>query len=80
MAVVVDARARRRGLSDAALGRPRRHLAYKTGWYGPQLVVADRWFPSSKTCPLTGLRDDTPAGLRKLSVVAGSSRCHGGIA
>jgi putative transposase len=46
------ARARRRGLSDAALGTPRRHLSYKTGWYGSQLVVADRWFPSSKTCHL----------------------------
>ncbi|PBA69129.1 IS607 family element RNA-guided endonuclease TnpB [Mycobacterium avium] len=44
------ARARRRGLSDAALGTPRRHLTYKTGWYGSQLVVADRWYPSSKTC------------------------------
>jgi putative transposase len=44
------ARARRRGLSDAALGTPRRHLAYKTRWYGSELVVADRWFPSSKTC------------------------------
>lgn len=44
------ARARRRGLSDAALAAPRRHLSYKTGWYGSALVVADRWFPSSKTC------------------------------
>jgi putative transposase len=44
------ARARRRGLSDSALGTPRRHLSYKTGWYGSHLVVADRWFPSSKTC------------------------------
>jgi putative transposase len=44
------ARARRRGLCDAALGTPRRHLSYKTGWYGSQPVVADRWFPSSKTC------------------------------
>jgi putative transposase len=43
------ARARRRGLSDAALGTPRRHLSYKTGWYGSALVVADRWYPSSKT-------------------------------
>ncbi|GAB1816737.1 IS607 family element RNA-guided endonuclease TnpB [Mycobacterium sp. MUNTM1] len=44
------ARARRRGLSDAALSTPRRHLSYKAGWYGSQVVVADRWFPSSKTC------------------------------
>jgi putative transposase len=48
------ARARRRGLSDAALGTPRRHLSYKTGWYGSGLVVADRWFPSSKTCHACG--------------------------
>ncbi|HEY5857101.1 MAG TPA: IS607 family element RNA-guided endonuclease TnpB, partial [Aldersonia sp.] len=48
------ARARRRGLADAALGTPRRHLSYKTGWYGSQLVVADRWFPSSKTCCACG--------------------------
>jgi putative transposase len=44
------ARARRRGLSDSALGTPRRHLVYKTRWYGSSLAVADRWFPSSKTC------------------------------
>jgi putative transposase len=52
------ARARRRGLSDAALGAPRRHLSYKTGWYGSELVVADRWFPSSKTCHACGLVQD----------------------
>jgi len=45
---------RRRGLSDAAQGTPRRHLSYETGWYGPQLVVADRWFGSSKTCHACG--------------------------
>jgi putative transposase len=48
------ARARRRGLSDAALGAARRHLSYKTGWYGSRAVVADRWFPSSKTCHRCG--------------------------
>ena len=51
------ARARRRGLSDAALGTPRRHLAYKTRWYGSELVVADRWFPSSKTIASRGVVD-----------------------
>jgi putative transposase len=52
------ARARRRGLSDAALGTPRRHLSYKTCWYGSGLVVADRWFPSSKTCHACGHMQD----------------------
>ena len=44
------ARASRRGLCDAALGTPRRQLAYKARWYGSQVVIANRWFPSSKTC------------------------------
>lgn len=52
------ARARRRGLSDSALGTPRRHLSYKTGWYGSQLVVADRWYPSSKICHACGHKQD----------------------
>ena len=47
---LTGARARRRGLSDSALGETRRQLAYKTDWYGSRLVIADRWFPSSKTC------------------------------
>jgi putative transposase len=51
---LAGARARRRGLSDSALGTPRRHLSYKTGWYGSQLVVADRWFASSRTCHACG--------------------------
>ncbi|HEX8972239.1 IS607 family element RNA-guided endonuclease TnpB [Oryzihumus sp.] len=37
-------------VSDAAFGEVRRHLGYKTAWYGTELVIADRWFPSSKTC------------------------------
>ena len=39
-----------RALSDAAPATLRRHLAYKTSWYGSALHVADRWYPSSKTC------------------------------
>lgn len=39
-----------RVVSDAAFGELRRQLEYKTAWYGTILVVADRWFPSSKTC------------------------------
>jgi putative transposase len=39
-----------RALSDAGLAELRRQLAYKTGWYGSRLLVADRFYPSSKTC------------------------------
>jgi putative transposase len=51
---LTGARARRRGLSDSALSATRRQLAYKTGWYGSRLTVADRWYPSSKTCHACG--------------------------
>lgn len=39
-----------RAVSDAAMGEVTRQLAYKAGWYGLELVIADRWFASSKTC------------------------------
>jgi putative transposase len=51
---LTGARSRRRGLSDSALGETRRQLAYKATWYGSRLVVADRWYPSSKTCHACG--------------------------
>ena len=35
---------------DVAPGELRHQLDYKTAWYGSALVVADRWYPSSKTC------------------------------
>jgi IS605 OrfB family transposase len=39
-----------RQISDAGFGEFRRQLTYKTEWCGGRLVIADRWFPSSKTC------------------------------
>jgi putative transposase len=39
-----------RAISDSGIGELRRLLTYKTAWYGSRLVVADRFFPSSKTC------------------------------
>ncbi|WFE22437.1 IS607 family element RNA-guided endonuclease TnpB [Solwaraspora sp. WMMD937] len=39
-----------RHITDAGFAELRRQLAYKTGWNGGRLLVADRWYPSSKTC------------------------------
>ncbi|GHJ60925.1 transposase [Nocardioides sp. OK12] len=44
-----------RHISDAGFGELRRQLEYKTAWYGTELVIADRWFPSSKTCSGCGV-------------------------
>src|SRR5260221_2206453 len=43
-----------RALADAGLGELRRQLGYKTTWYGSRLLVAGRWYPSSKTCSSCG--------------------------
>ncbi len=43
-----------RHIADAGFGELRRQLAYKTEWNGGQLIVADRWYPSSKTCSACG--------------------------
>ena len=36
------------------LAEIRRQLTYKTTWHGGTLIVADRWFASSKTCSECG--------------------------
>jgi putative transposase len=46
-------------VSDAGMGELRRQLAYKSKWYGSTLVLADRWFPSSKLCSGCGTIKDT---------------------
>jgi putative transposase len=43
-----------RAIADAGLAELRRMLQYKTRWYGAELVVADRFYPSSKTCSACG--------------------------
>ncbi len=35
-------------IADAGFAEIRRQLAYKTSWNGGRLLVADRWYPSSK--------------------------------
>lgn len=39
-----------RHVADSSFGEIRRQLEYKTAWHGGRLIVADRWFASSKTC------------------------------
>jgi len=37
-------------VADQGFAAARRMLAYKTRWNGGTLIIADRWYPSSKTC------------------------------
>lgn len=43
-----------RSIMDGSFGEFRRQLAYKVRMTGAILTVADRWFPSSKTCSCCG--------------------------
>jgi putative transposase len=39
---------------DASMGELRRQIEYKAQWAGAEVIVADRWYASSKTCSNCG--------------------------
>lgn len=43
-----------RSVMDGGFFELRRQLEYKARFYGATVIVADRWFPSSKTCSCCG--------------------------
>jgi putative transposase len=48
-----------KALSDASFGELRRQIEYKAERWGIDVVVMDRWYPSSKTCSQCGcIKDD----------------------
>ena len=57
-----------RSISDAAMGELSRQILYKARWHGVEVRVADRFFPSSKTCSgCGGLRNDLGLSTRTYS-------------
>jgi len=54
-----------RAISDVGLGEFRRQLEYKCRWYGSRLVVAPRFYPSTKRCSSCGhVKDEMPLSER----------------
>ena len=53
-----------KAVSDAGMGELARQLEYKAGWVGAEVVHADRWYPSSKTCSGCGHIQDMPLSVR----------------
>ena len=54
-----------RAIGDAAWSELRRMLQYKCAWYGRDLVVVNRWLPSSKSCSTCGhLTDQLALSVR----------------
>lgn len=50
VAGMVRQRSTAQAIHDSGMAELRRQLTYKTAWRGSTLVVADRFYPSSKTC------------------------------
>jgi putative transposase len=48
-----------RAVSDMGFFEFRRQLEYKAAQHGAMVVVADRWYPSSKTCSACGYKLET---------------------
>ena len=62
-----------RAISDAAWTELRSMLEYKCAWYGRELVVIDRWFPSSKLCGTCGtVREKLPLNVREWTCECGT--------
>ncbi|HSA52391.1 MAG TPA: RNA-guided endonuclease TnpB family protein, partial [Yinghuangia sp.] len=62
---MVKNRSLARAISDAAWRDMRGMLEYKCAWYGRELVVVDRWFPSSRLCGACGtIREKLPLDVR----------------
>lgn len=54
-----------KSIGDAGLGELRRQLTYKAQWYGRDLIVIDRWAPTSKACSECGsVMDAMPLNVR----------------
>jgi len=54
-----------RAVSDAGMSELARQIEYKAEWNGIEIVKADRWFPSSKTCSNCGcIRKELSLGER----------------
>lgn len=45
-----------KSISDVSWYEFIRQLTYKCKWYGKDVIILDRWFPSSKTCHVCGYK------------------------
>lgn len=52
-----DSTIRNKRVGDVSWSEFRRMLTYKTQWYGKELSVIDRYYPSSQICHCCGYRD-----------------------
>ncbi|SEU20971.1 putative transposase [Nonomuraea wenchangensis] len=51
-----------RKIADAGFGEIRRQITYKAGWDSGTVIVANRWYPSSRACSFCGARSGRRPG------------------
>ena len=51
-------------IADCGFYEFKRQLTYKCEWYGSELVIADRFYPSSQICSNCGHQQKMPLHLR----------------
>lgn len=63
-----------RAISDASWRQLRTMLEYKADWYGRDLMVVDRWYPSTRVCSQCGaLHDKLPLHIRQWTCQCGTT-------
>jgi putative transposase len=65
-----------RAISDVGFGRMRSQLVYKAKRYGTTLIVADRWFASSKLCSACGWKYEALSLSEREWVCQQCGACH----
>ncbi len=58
-------------ISDSSFYEFRRQLEYKAAMYGSEVIIADRWFPSTKMCSNCGVLHDMPLEKRVMECECG---------
>jgi putative transposase len=62
-----------RAVNDAGFGMLRQAIEYKAELRGVTVIVADRWFPSTRTCNACGQLHDMPLGKDTMHCECGNS-------
>lgn len=62
-----------KAVSDVGMYELRRQLTYKADWYGKEVRVIDRWFPSTKMCSSCGMLHNMKLSDRTMNCDCGFS-------
>jgi len=62
-----------KAIGDVGMFELRRELEYKAAWHGRELVVVDRWAPTSKACSACGQLHDMPLSERMMACDCGNT-------